>query len=59
MIVQGLPFAWAWQELKDMFTPYGEVLNADIVTGMEGRSRGWGVVNFAKHEDAEVAIKVR
>ena len=58
MIVQGLPFAYAWQDLKDLFKPIGGLLQADIVMGQDGRSRGWGTVNFETQADAEKAIKV-
>ena len=58
MIVHGLPFAYAWQELKDLFKPIGGVLQADIVMGQDGRSRGWGTINFETQADAEKAIQV-
>ena len=58
VIVQGLPFAYAWQDLKDLFKPFGGLLQADLVMGQDGRSRGWGTVNFETQEDAEKAIKV-
>ena len=58
VIVQGLPFAYAWQDLKDLFKPIGGVLQADIVMGQDGRSRGWGTVSFETQADAEKAIKV-
>ncbi len=58
VIVQGLPFAYAWQDLKDLFKPVGGVLKADIVMGPDGRSKGWGTVNFETEADAEKAIKV-
>ncbi len=58
VIVQGLPFAYAWQDLKDLFKPTGGVLQADIVMGRDGRSKGWGTVNFETEADAERAIQV-
>ena len=58
VIVQGLPFAYAWQDLKDLFKPIGGVLQADIVMGRDGRSKGWGTVNFETEADAERAIQV-
>ncbi|DBB03287.1 TPA: hypothetical protein ACH3X3_010679 [Trebouxia sp. C0006] len=57
VIVQGLPFAYAWQDLKDLFKPIGGVLQADIVMGRDGRSKGWGTVNFETEADAERAIQ--
>ena len=58
VIVQGLPFAYAWQDLKDLFKPIGGVLQADIVMGRDGRSKGWGTLNFETEADAERAIQV-
>lgn len=58
VIVQGLPFAFAWQELKDLFKPVGGVLKADIVMGQDGRSKGWGTVNFETEADAAKAVEV-
>ena len=57
IVVQGLPFAYAWQELKDLFKPVGAV-KADVVMGPDRRSKGWGTVLFDSQADAENAIKV-
>lgn len=57
VVVQGIPFAYAWQDLKDLFKPVGGV-KADIVVGQDGRSKGWGTVLFDTPEDAERAIQV-
>lgn len=57
IVVQGVPFAYAWQELKDLFKPLGAV-KADIVMGSDRRSKGWGTVLFDSETDAENAIKV-
>ena len=57
VVVQGLPFAYSWQDLKDLFKPMGGV-KADIVMGRDGRSKGWGTVLFDSEADAERAIKV-
>ena len=58
IVVQGVPFAYAWQELKDLFKPLGAV-KADIVMGSDRRSKGWGTVLFDSESDAENAIKVQ
>lgn len=58
VIVHGLPFSFAWQELKDLFKPVGGVSMADIVLDQEGRSRGWGTVTFQTPADADRAIQV-
>ncbi len=38
-MVQGIPWAYTWRELKDMFAEVGGVDRADVVTGYDGRSR--------------------
>jgi hypothetical protein len=44
--VRGIPWAYTWKELKDMFAEIGEVERADVVYGEDGRSRvGGGAVH--------------
>ena len=56
--VHGLPFHYAWQDLKDLFKPVGGVGKADIVLDRDGRSKGWGTVIFDSEDDAQKAIQV-
>ncbi|GLC43314.1 hypothetical protein PLESTB_001341400 [Pleodorina starrii] len=56
IVVQGIPWAYTWRELKDMFAETGNVDRADVVTGYDGRSRGYGTVKFATKEAAEAAV---
>ncbi len=58
LIAQGLSFADAWQDLKDLVKPIGGVLQADVVMGQDGHSKGWGTLNFETEADAERAIQV-
>jgi RNA recognition motif-containing protein len=45
------------EELKNVFTPFGEVLSAKIITdAATGRSKGFGFVEMANNEDADKAI---
>ena len=46
----------SWQDLKDMFREYGEVLRADIILDRMGRSKGFGTVLFRNPDDAQKAI---
>ena len=50
--------AWdvSWPQLKDHFKPYGAVTHADVPVGSDGRSRGYGVVEFKFPKDALWAI---
>jgi RNA recognition motif-containing protein len=45
-------------ELKDLFTEFGEVNSAKIISDREtGRSRGFGFVEFESDGEAQAAIK--
>jgi len=53
LFVGGLSWGINWQELKDIFAEYGEVVFARVITDREtGKSRGFGFVEFASVEDA-------
>lgn len=56
IVVQGIPWAYTWRELKDMFAEVGGVERADVATGNDGRSRGFGTVRFSSPEAAQAAI---
>lgn len=57
LFVGGLPWATTSEELKELFSQYGEVVSATVITDkMTGRSRGFGFVEFANDADAEAAI---
>jgi RNA recognition motif-containing protein len=51
-----LPWRTSWQDLKDEFSKFGEVLRANVIKDENGRSRGFGTVRFANEEDALKAI---
>lgn len=43
-------------DLRDHFSPYGEVVSANIVSDREtGRSRGFGFVEMSSEEEAQKA----
>lgn len=56
LVVQGLPFAYTWKELKDLFAGVGDVDRADVMIGSDGRSKGWGVVRFTNAAAAQRGI---
>ncbi|GAA5940140.1 uncharacterized protein JCM15063_001719 [Sporobolomyces koalae] len=59
LFVSNLPFRVRWQDLKDLMRKCGTVLRADVaLSPTDGRSRGFGVVLFARAEDAVKAIGV-
>eukprot|EP01025_Chloroclados_australasicus_P054355 TRINITY_DN643_c0_g1_i1.p2 TRINITY_DN643_c0_g1~~TRINITY_DN643_c0_g1_i1.p2 ORF type:complete len:288 (+),score=46.00 TRINITY_DN643_c0_g1_i1:220-1083(+) len=56
VVVHGLPYAYAWQDLKDLFRSVGDVDFADIAKDRKGNSKGFGIVRFKTEEDAKNAI---
>jgi RNA recognition motif-containing protein len=58
LYVGNLPFSFTTDDLNAMFTGYGEISSADIVSDREtGRSRGFGFVELASDDDARRAIE--
>ncbi|KAG8707555.1 Protein phosphatase PP2A regulatory subunit B [Ceratobasidium sp. 394] len=43
-------------EFREMFEPFGTITSAVLQTDAEGKSRGFGFVNYERHEDAEKAV---
>ncbi|XP_051887188.1 embryonic polyadenylate-binding protein-like isoform X1 [Pristis pectinata] len=42
--------------LREIFNVFGKTLSVRVMTDQHGRSRGFGFVNFEKHEDARKAV---
>ncbi len=57
LFVGGLAFSTTTQRLRETFASIGEVVSASVVTGPDGRSRGFGFVEMANAEDADEAIR--
>ncbi len=56
LFVGGLSWNLSWQDLKDAFGEFGEVVFARVITDREtGKSRGFGFVEFASEEEAKAA----
>lgn len=56
LYVGNLPWSVGSDSLKELFTPYGEVTEAVVITDrMSGRSKGFGFVTFADEAMAEKA----
>jgi RNA recognition motif-containing protein len=56
--VGNLPFGTTDNELKDLFSQFGEVESARIVTDREtGRSRGFAFVEMSARESGDQAIE--
>ena len=55
--VSNLSFNVQDEDLKEFFTPYGEVTSAKVINDREsGRSRGFGFVEMSDDEAAKKAI---
>jgi RNA recognition motif-containing protein len=55
--VGNLHFDVSWQDLKDHMRATGNVDQADILTGEDGRSKGCGVVTYQNPQGANRAIR--
>jgi polyadenylate-binding protein len=44
-------------KLKEMFEKYGEITSAVVAKGEDGKSKGYGFVNFKEPHEAEEAVK--
>jgi len=55
--VSNLSFQVESNDLKDFFTPYGEVISSKVITDREtGKSRGFGFVEMASDDAGNEAI---
>lgn len=59
IFVGSLPWSINNDSLKALFTQYGEITEAVLITDRDtGRSKGFGFVTFAKEEDAQKALEM-
>jgi len=57
LYVGNLSYDTTWQDLKDYFRPCGDVENAEVIEGADGRKKGFGIVRFSNERDANNAIR--
>ncbi len=58
LFVGGLPYETTETQLQEMFSPFGRVESAKIITDREtGRSKGFGFVEMATDLEATAAIE--
>lgn len=58
LFVANLPWSVNNEGLKDMFSKFGEVMEAEVISDRtSGRSKGFGFVTFQNEEDAKKAIE--
>jgi len=56
LYVKQFPGSWDEAKVKEIFEAYGAVANVAITPDAEGKSKGFGFVNFAEHESAVKAL---
>jgi RNA recognition motif-containing protein len=57
LFVGNLPYSTNDQSLGDLFSPFGSVASAQIITDkFSGRSRGFGFVEFDNDDEAQKAV---
>lgn len=57
LYVGSLPYSLSEEELKEIFSPFGTVTSARIITDkMTGKSKGFGFVEMDSSESAQKAI---
>jgi polyadenylate-binding protein len=55
--VKNLPTEWNREQLEGEFKKYGEVTSLMLAVDEEGKSKGFGFVNFKNPEDASSAVE--
>jgi len=58
LFVGNLPWNIGEDQLKDLFSEFGEVVSANLITDRQtGRSRGFGFVEFSADDAAAAAVE--
>ena len=55
--IKNLPYSVSWQQLKDAFAAFGEIVRVDIPKDANERSKGFGFVLFKNDGQAHNAIE--
>jgi len=55
--VGNMSFATNDEELRELFSEYGTVRSAKVMTNNEGRSRGFGFVEMSDDNEGNAAIR--
>lgn len=59
LFIGGLPWSVTNDSLRELFSQYGEITEAIIITDRDsGRSKGFGFVTFANEADAQKALEM-
>ena len=57
VFIKNLSDEFTDEELRALFVPFGEIQSAVIQTDEQGKSKGFGFVNFAEHASAQKAVE--
>ncbi|CAG9319921.1 unnamed protein product [Blepharisma stoltei] len=55
--IKNLPYFVTWQQLKEVFNNFGEIVRVDIPIDTNKRSKGYGFITFQTDEQAQRAIE--
>ncbi|XP_027366152.1 polyadenylate-binding protein 3 [Abrus precatorius] len=55
--VKNFPETYTDEDLKQLFSPYGTITSATVMTDMNGKSRCFGFVNFQSPDSAAAAVE--
>lgn len=58
LYVGSVSFWLSEEDLRKIFEPFGEIASLQLQRDESGRSRGYGFVEFAKHESAKKALEI-
>lgn len=56
LFVKNLDTEISEEELRDIFEPYGQITSCVLQVDEEGKSKGFGFVNYQGHESAQAAV---
>lgn len=56
LYIKNVPLEVDEAEFRSIFEPFGQVTSAVVSKDQDGKSKGFGFVNFEKHEDAAKAV---
>lgn len=58
LYVGNLAYSTTEDDLRDLFSPFGEVSTAELITDrFSGQSKGFGFVEMSNNSEADAAIK--
>lgn len=56
IFVKNLDLEVTSEEFEDLFKPFGDIVSAALSKDADGKSKGFGFVNFVDHDAAKAAV---